>query len=275
VVAVLRAGTWAALFAWAVRRRALVPCLALLLAVLPLTPALMLRSLNQGLENAFAERYLYLSSFGVVLAAGWVVSTLAASRLRLARAITGGLAVLAVIGAVATVQRNPVFKDSVSLWGDTVRKSPESGSANVNYGFALISAGQADAGRRYVQRGVSLAPDLVERAMRRGVSYAQSGRAKDAVLAFHNVLVMASRSSDAHYNLAVLYEEQRQIKAAIDEYEAAIAADPGNANAHNNVGILYFTAGQQELGLGHLERAVRLRPDDPGFRANFEKARQR
>jgi hypothetical protein len=56
--------------------------------------------------------------------------------------------VYAVAGTAATVQRNPVWKDSLSLWGDAAAKSPGSGVANLNYGFALMAAGQTEPGQR-------------------------------------------------------------------------------------------------------------------------------
>ena len=224
-IALLTVGIWVSLLAWAVSRRTLVPAIGLTLAVLPLTPTLLLGSLNQGLENAFAERYVYLPSFGVLLLAGWAVAALEPRRIRLAWALTAGLAALGVLGAAVTVQRNPVWKDSLSLWGDAVVKSPASGMANLNYGFALMSAGQTESGRRYVERGVSLAPSLVQRQMRQAVSYARSGRSKDATLAFHNVLVMDPRSAPAHYNLGVLYEQQGQAAMAVAEYQAALALE--------------------------------------------------
>jgi Flp pilus assembly protein TadD len=274
-LALLTVGIWASLLAWAVSRRALVPAVGLTVAVLPLTPTLLLGSLNQGLENAFAERYVYLPSFGVVLLAGWAVAALDPGRIRLARALTAGLAVLAVLGAAVTVQRNPVWKDSLSLWGDAAAKSPGSGMANLNYGFALVSAGQAESGGSYIQRGVILSPELVERRMRQAVSYARSGRSKDAILAFHNVLLMDPRSAQARYNLGVLYEERGEESAAVGEYLAAIALDPAAADAHNNLGILYFTAGRRDEAMTHLEEAVRLRPGDPAFQANLARARAR
>jgi tetratricopeptide (TPR) repeat protein len=268
-------GIWAALLVWAIRRWALVPTVALTFAVLPLTPTLMLASLNQGLENAFAERYLYLPSFGAVLLAGWGIAVLYPERSRVARALTAALAALGIFGAAVTVQRNPVWKNSLSLWGDSIAKSPGSGVVNLNYGFALMGAGQAESGRSYVDRAVALTPDLVQRQMRRAISYARSGRSTDAVLAFNNVLAMDPRSAQAHYNLGVLYEGRGEDSSAVREYLSAIELDPAAADAHNNVGILLFAAGYRDQALQHLEEAVRLQPKDPAFRANLERAKSR
>jgi Flp pilus assembly protein TadD len=274
-VALGTVGIWAVLFVWALRRRALAPAVALALAVVPLTPALLLRSLNQGLENAFAERYVYLPSLGILLLAGWAVAALEPRRARLARALAACLTMLAVIGAAVTVERNPVWKDSLSLWGDAVNKSPGSGLANLNYGFALLSAGQNEAGRRQVQRAVTLEPRLIEREMERAVSLARANRSMDAILAFHTVLLLSPQSALAHYNLGVLYEERGQTPAAITEYQAAVALDPTMAIAHNNLGILYAESGDRAQAVRHFEEAVRLQPTDNSFRENLQRARIR
>ena len=271
--AVATVGAWAVLAVWAVRRRTLVPALALGFAVVPLTPALMLASLNQGLENAFAERYLYLPSFGVVLLAGWAVAAIYPARVGAARTLTAILASVGVLGAAATVKRNPVWKDSLSLWADATAQSPQSGVANLNYGYALMAAGQSAEGRRYVDRGVALNRDLIRIEMDRAISYAQQQRAIEAILAFHRVLAMDPNSAEAHYNLGVLYEEQGQTARAIGEYLAAVKFNPKAADAHNNLGILYFTGGFRAQALEHLEEAVRLQPNDPAFNANLERAK--
>jgi tetratricopeptide (TPR) repeat protein len=275
MAALATVGTWVVLFAWAIARRAVVPAVALAFAVLPLMPALMLASLNQGLENAFAERYLYLPSYGVVLLAGWMVAALYPRRVRAARALTAVLAAVSVVGAAVTVNRNPVWKSSLSLWADASAKSPQSGVANLNYGYALMAAGRSAEGRRYADRGVALNRDIIRIEMERAISYARQQRSSEAILAFHRVLAMDPGSSQAHYNLGVLYEERGQTAMAIGEYLAAIKLNPAAADAHNNLGILYFTGGFRQQALQHLEEAVRLRPQDAAFRANLDRAKSR
>lgn len=274
-IAALTVGAWASLFVWSAKRRLQVPVLALTLSVLPLTPLLMFASLNQGLENAFAERYLYLPSFGVVLLAGWAVAALYPKRVRAARALTAVLAALGILGAAVTVNRNHVWKSSLSLWADASAKSPQSGVANLNYGYALMAAGRSAEGRRYIDRGVALNRDIIRIEMERAISYAQQQRSSEAILAFHRVLAMDPGSSQAHYNLGVLYEERGQTAMAIGEYLAAIKLNPAAADAHNNLGILYSTGGFRQQALQHLEEAVRLRPQEAAFRANLDRARDR
>jgi len=275
VLALLTVGTWVAVLVWALRRRAVAPAVGAAIAVLPLTPALFLGSLTQGLENAFAERYVYLPSLGILLLAGWAVSALEPRRARLALTLTASLVVLAVIGAAVTVRRNPVWKDSLSLWGDVVTKSPESGLANLNYGFALLSAGQNDAGRQQVLHAVALQPSLIQHEMQRAVSLAQMNRSMEAILAFHQVLLLDPRSALAHYNLGVLYERRGEAAGAIREYQAAVALDPTMAIAHNNLGILYAESGDRDQALRHFEEAVRLQPTDESYRSNLQRARVR
>lgn len=224
--------------AWAFKKRSATPAVGLTLAVLPLTPALLFWSLNQGVENAFAERFAYLPSFGVVLVAGWGVAELVRCRAGLAGGLAAGLAAVVLLGGVATFQRTRVWKDSLSLWEDAAAKSPESGTANLNYGYALMNAGLADEGRRYSSRAVAQNQGIVRRETARAIDLAGQRRATEAILAFHRVLAMDPNSAEAHYNLGVLYEEQGQAAKPIGEYLAAVKLDATLADAHNNLDIL-------------------------------------
>ena len=272
-LAVLTVGLWAALFTLAVARRALVPTIGLAIMVVPLTPTLFLGSLNQGLENAFAERYLYLPSFGLALLAAWSAAALYPRRPQLATVWLILLAALGEAGASVAVHRNPVWKNPLSLWADAAAKSPSSGIANLNFGFALMDAGRTEEGRRHVERAVALTPELVERQMRRARAYASFGRTADAIFAFQDVLVMNPRSASAHYDLGLLYEKQARASAAIAEYEAAIGIDPASVDAHNGAGRLYLAQGDRDQAIAHFEAAARIRPEDAAIRFNLERAR--
>ncbi|NJD18669.1 MAG: hypothetical protein FIA95_05215 [Gemmatimonadetes bacterium] len=71
-----------------------------------------------------AERTLYLPSVGFVAAAGWVVVRLARERRRLA---WGGLALAVALMGWRTWERNPTWKDNVTVFGTLIEDYPHSG----------------------------------------------------------------------------------------------------------------------------------------------------
>ena len=261
--------------AWIAARRSAVVSFGVMLVLLPLLPAFHIGALNQGLENAFAERYLYFPSVGAALLAGLAARHV--TRLTAPRIAVPVLLVSLVItaGAVATVRRNTTWKNGLTLWTDAVGKSPGSAIARMNYGAALLYAGRSEEGVRELRMAAGIQPALVDRQIALGAAYAGKGRVKQAILAFHTALALDPRSAAAHYALGLIYEQRGAVDRAIREYEAALALEPSYAEAHNNLGVLYAEQGRVDRALPHFDAAARLRPGDPDYRANLARARGR
>jgi tetratricopeptide (TPR) repeat protein len=86
------------------------------------------------------ERQLYLASWGLFLA----VAT-GADLLRVkwgARRVAAAAAVLVIALGMLTVSRNAAYRNEVSLWEDTVRKSPWKARGWNNLGYAYQQAGR-------------------------------------------------------------------------------------------------------------------------------------
>jgi hypothetical protein len=265
VVIAFAAAAW-----WAWRRRD--PLLvALAFLALPLAPALYLPGLTQKPVNAFAERYAYLASVGLVLlvAAGlrW------ASRYRRTYAgAVGGVAVVIVIFAVLTVQRNTVWRDSLTLWSDSVGKSPRSAFAHENLGYALYYAGRPDEGARELRTALALDPGIPRRIVSNGIAYSRKGLFKKAILEFSTALMFDPDMLDAHYNLGLALQEIGSLDAAVAHYERALAIEPRFLEAHVNAGIAQAERGNLDEAISHFEAAVDLAPGDLAARHNLARA---
>ena len=257
---------------WAARRRRVV-AFAGAVFLIPLLPTFHFSALNVGIASAFAERYLYLPSMGFALVLACVLDAVRRRVPRGTVVASGIVAVLALTYAVGTVARNPVWKDSLTIWEDAVRKSPQSGVAQFNYGAALRFHGRKQEGMEAIRRAAVLEPGLVGREIGKGRSYAEQGKFMKAMLAFHSALILDPGNAEAHFGLAVLYESRGSIEAAIHEYRQVLASRPDFAEVHNNLGVLHASQGRIEEAVPHFEAAVRLRPDDPDYRANLERAR--
>jgi Flp pilus assembly protein TadD len=244
---------------------------ALVLLILPLAPALHVGALNQGIGNAFTERYLYLPSAGFVLLVAWAFGRLA----RVGRAPTVAAVALVVVAySVGTVRRVPVWENSLTLWTDAAARSPGSAIARMNHGFALLYDGQNEPGREELRAAARLDPEIYRFELDRGIAYARKGLLKKAILAFHAALTLEPACAPAHFNLGLAYEQRGQPDWAAQHYEQALAIDPAHAEAHNNLGILLAGSGRLDEARRHFEAAVRLQPEAPDFRANLEHARR-
>ena len=155
-----------------------------------------------GTGTIMAERLAYLPSLGVALFAGHAAAALAAkappSRRRLvAAAVVGTVGVVAAILAAATWNRNPAWKDNLTLATTDVATQPGSAKLQAGAGIFLASAGRDAEAEDHLRRAVAIYPD-----------YAQ-----------------------AHYNLAVVLNRRGARDEALAHLRTAVALAPENASA--------------------------------------------
>jgi Flp pilus assembly protein TadD len=120
--------------------------LGLMLILLPLVPAFYIRGLG---DFVFAERYLYFSTIGFALIAGSLLAKLATDQ-RLGKAALAGLLVLALTYSAASVSRNRVWRDDLSLWADTIEKSPDSPIPQQHIGISYYNNGDLANAEKYL-----------------------------------------------------------------------------------------------------------------------------
>jgi len=106
------------------------------------------------------ERQLYLSGFGLYLMAGQGASLLYAGMRRGKCVVFLGLAVVLLLLIAATVQRNHIYRDEISLWQDTVQKSPHKARGYNNLGYALFLAGRYGEARQAYNVALRMKPDF-------------------------------------------------------------------------------------------------------------------
>ena len=88
------------------------------------------------------ERHLYLAGWGIELALSGEFMRLRAIGTLNTRKIRAAAALALVVVMVFTVMRNHTYRSEVSLWEDTVEKSPMNARAHNNLGFAYADTGR-------------------------------------------------------------------------------------------------------------------------------------
>jgi DNA-binding winged helix-turn-helix (wHTH) protein/Tfp pilus assembly protein PilF len=106
----------------------------------------------------------------------------------------------------------------------------------------------------------------------RGVQFQQNGQLKMAIEAYEQALSLNPGYAAAHYNLADAYEEIPDYDRALQEYGKAIDADLTFYPAYNNLSRLYILQ-RRDYGaaLRLLDRAVSLTPKEPSVRYSLYK----
>lgn len=206
------------------------------IVAIPLLPAFYISAISG--EGVFAERYLYLPTFGYAIVLAFIY--LQAEKMTHRDSILATLIAAALIGifSVGTIMRNTAWKDDHALWSDAVKKSPQSAAAHQYFGYALYSRGDID----------------------------------KAIMEYGKALELDPRLFDARYNIGVAYHSKDLIGPAIDQYLILLRYHPGSANAHNALGMAYGRAGYLDQAIHHFQAALDLNPGNDEIKKNLHSA---
>lgn len=248
---------------------------AIALFLLPIIPALYAPALLPGLDNPWAERYVYLSSAGLAVGLGSAWDGIHGLRIGSWRIAIVFLAVVLVIFSVVTIRRNTVWRSDLTLWTDTVRKSPDSWAAHSYLGYALYANGDIEGAIRQYRRAVAMKPDFADAHLNLGVALAVIGRHDSAVEQYSQALQLGPRSALIRANLSISLSALGRAEQALREADLAIELDRRCAKAHSARGVALGNLGRMAEAVESFQRAVELDPKDVNSMANLERARQR
>lgn len=201
--------------------------------------ALSVESSVVPIVDVMFEHRLYLPVAGAALAVSAAGLAVARDRPGWRPALAAAAAAwVAALGA-ATVARNRVWGDEVSLWSDVAAKSPRNARAQYQLGNAWRNRGDLAAAAGCWLRAVELEP-------RYSMAWNQLGN-------------LAAHAGDAGLARA--------------RYQRAVEADPGNAEAHYNLAALLERSGEGEAARWHYRRFVERAP--PYLAATAREVRER
>ena len=159
-------------------RRAPLVCFALLLVLVPLLPVALVPAFS---PTPFGERYLYLPSVGLSLAVALLAERVEARWRRFAAPAAAAFGLLLASSLLATVARNRVWKDDLSLFSDAVARSPRSEIANRSLGRALMEADRDEEAVGRFRAALEANPDSPRSRFHLARALLKLGRASEAV----------------------------------------------------------------------------------------------
>ena len=217
----------------AFRTRASRPLVALGVTwfLLVLAPSSSIVPLREGM----AEHRVYLATAGLLLAAASTLAPLLASTMSARAVATTIVAVLALL----TVQRNTVWADPITLWGEAAAAGEGMWEPHFAYADALRESRQCDRAVPEYQRVVDLRPNNRDAVTNLGICLAQTGRPADAEAAFKRSLEIDPQWVRGYTNLGALAVSQRDYASARDYYLEALRRDPRNVLARMQLSKLY------------------------------------
>jgi Flp pilus assembly protein TadD len=225
------------------------------------------------LGELIAEYRLYLPSIGFILAftSGLILLVnIYVTSPKIAAIIFAAFICTAVIAlSTATYLRNGVWKNEITLWEDTARKSPNKLRPHQNLGTYYQMAGRLEEARNELLLALKLDPGNFEIHNNLGIVLRKLGDYEGAIREYSVSLQLKPSDPMARYNLGNIYLAMGRYEDALREYTECLKIIPEYDELHNNMGIVYQKTGRFREAAARYQEALRLNPENEKARNNL------
>lgn len=123
-------------------------------------------------------------------------------------------------------------RQAVDVLKEALDLNPGSARERLNYGLALLRAGQREAGMDEVARAQRIDRTLPHTYFNLGIEYKKAGEVEKAIDQFTQMERLVPDEAKTQYNLGALYKQIGNIPRAIERFERTIDLDPSLAAPH-------------------------------------------
>lgn len=265
----------ALLIGWAWKSRRRVPDVTVWLAgfAILLAPVFYFKGIS---TTFFAERYLYIPSFAVVILAVALISKTTSKNL------IRGAWVLTALFAVVTIARNQDWTGSERLYTETLKAEPDVAQFHINLADILMSRSNDAAARQQLSLAlaslagntyVQIPYDRYRAEIGIGALDARARNFADAKRHFETALQVFPDGEWGYLYLGgISLEADNDYPRAIEYYKKAIQLGPLNEVARDYLGIAMFNQGKYKEAAGYFEEALKINPTDDAARQHLAMA---
>jgi len=211
-------------------------------------------------KQAYADRYTYLPTIGLLVAIVWGVADWISRRraVRRAAAVTAVLA-LAVL-AVATSRQVALWRDTRTLFTHALAVTPDNAVAEQCLADAFEADSRPAEAIRHRRRAVELDPGFANAHRGLGVLLAKSGNLVEAAAHFRRAYELEPSNPEMVRGQGLVAQAQGRTDEAAAWFERALQLAPYDAEALGQLGSVRIQAGRVAGGIALLRRAVALDP---------------
>jgi len=211
-------------------------------------------------DQAYADRYAYVTQIGLYLIAAWAIPAPASKRgRRLMGAAAAG--VLAAF-ALRTAMQIPYWRDSAALFEHAVQVTTDNKFAHLKLGNMWSASRQHEQAVAEYEHALRIDPDYAEAHNNLGVLFLNQNEPEAAAVHFRRALQSNPNHALAHMNLGIALASGPDPGQAIASFKQAVRLAPRNPDVYLNLGLAQFRRGDRSEGIASVRRALELRPFD-------------
>lgn len=206
-----------------------------------------------------ADYKTYFSSFGIMLFLAIILLWLFEQTQKLFKSNfinQGAFVLFACILALATYQRNLVWKDAQSFWAAVLQQSPLKARAHNNYGTALAEAGKHREALLSFKRATKLDHYYPDPWNNLAVTYDKLGNPDRAIETMKEALKLHLEYPEFYNNLGSFYLNKKEYDKTVHYCDLAIKKRKHYGKAYYNIGRAKFEQGNYEQAWQFFHHAV-------------------
>jgi len=211
-------------------------------------------------EVITADRYMYLPlvGFGLLL--------LVVLKIKLKQINYIAVALILFFG-IQTFARTQIWKNSISMFTDTVKKQPSSFLVLNSLGSELTIQGKPAEAIPYLNRAIQVAPNYYKAYYNRGLALVQMRQNDKALSDFTNAINYHKQGNHAKSFVARgnVYYNMKDLSKAIKDAETALGIDANNAKANFLLGNCYDDLNDFTKAMSYYNFSIQLSPEESLF----------
>ncbi len=208
-------------------------------------------------EVLTADRYMYLPIIGISIALLSIIP-LKEKQLKIT-----GIVLMLVFGSL-TFMRASVWKNSIALYSDIIKKYPHSYVALNSLGAEYMLNKNYDMASRYLNATVNENPNYYKGYYNRGLLYAQTNRMKNALQDFDKAIAL-NQYPKAYVARATAYYELKDFSKAISDAETVLKKEPNNPKANYVLANCYDDLNQLDKALIYYNKVISSNSENPMY----------
>ncbi|MGE5355132.1 MAG: tetratricopeptide repeat protein [Deltaproteobacteria bacterium] len=207
-------------------------------------------------DTLYADRYLYLGVPAIIFAFLFSLEILIKVDLKYL------LLFLSIILTGLTIQRIGVFKNSETLWTDSINKNHKNYFSLNNRGHYYRQKNLIDKALQDYNEALKMKPDYYLSLNNRGKIYFDQGQLENAMQDYNKCLKIAPNYAVALSNRGAAHGAIGQVDYAIKDLNRALELEPNNYDALSNRGFAYYQKGEYAKTISDYKHFLELKPDN-------------
>ncbi len=188
------------------------------------------------LHDLAAEHRVYLALPGIVFILSYGIFDILKNQISGVLILCG----LTLFLGTLNIERNKVWKNELSLWQDTYKKSPGKLRPLINLARAHSIEGNNEVAVRHYEEALSKGPGIFVIQYNLGELYLKKKRVDEATLRFQTALKLKPEIPETYAKLGEIYLSRENWKLADIYFKKCIEIDSRFSHVFKNLSVLHF-----------------------------------